>query len=118
MYYLGLGLSKLSVTVQFFRIFVTPKTLLVTKCTIAFVMSWTIISVCVAAFECVPVARYWDKLIPGKCINGSDTFLANASMNILTDFIIIGIPVPSLLKLQVGIAKKIGLMFAFSLGLV
>ncbi|KAK0662826.1 Acetylcholinesterase [Lasiodiplodia hormozganensis] len=118
MYYLGLGLSKLSVTVQFFRIFVTPKTLLVTKCTIAFVMSWTIISVCVAAFECIPTARYWDKRIPGKCINGSDTFLANASMNILTDFIIIGIPVPSLFKLQVSIAKKIGLMFAFSLGLV
>ncbi|KKY17657.1 putative integral membrane protein [Diplodia seriata] len=118
MYYLALGLSKLSVTVQFLRIFITPKTLLVSKCTIAFVVSWTIISVCVGAFECVPVARYWDKTIAGKCINGADTFLANACMNILTDFVIIGIPVPSLLKLQVGPAKKMGLLFAFSLGLV
>ncbi|KAL1635933.1 hypothetical protein SLS58_010038 [Diplodia intermedia] len=118
MYYLALGLSKLSVTVQFLRIFVTPKTLLVTRCTIGFVVSWTIISVCVGAFECVPIARYWDKTIAGRCINGKETFLANACMNILTDFIIIGIPVPSLLKLQVGAAKKMGLLFAFSLGLV
>ncbi|KAH7045313.1 hypothetical protein B0J12DRAFT_670212 [Macrophomina phaseolina] len=118
MYYLGLGLSKLSVLLQFFRIFVAPKTLLVTKCTIAFVISWTIISVCVAAFECRPVERYWDKRIPGKCINGGDTFLANAVMNIVTDFIIIGIPIPSLLKLQVSMAKRIGLLFAFSLGAV
>ncbi|OJD40269.1 uncharacterized protein BKCO1_1000614 [Diplodia corticola] len=118
MYYLSLGFSKLSVTVQFLRIFISPKTLLVRKCTIGFVTCWTIISFCVGAFECVPVARYWDKRIPGKCINGADTFLANACMNILTDFIIIGIPIPSLLKLQVSTAKKIGLMFAFSLGLV
>ncbi|KAF4306431.1 Barwin-related endoglucanase [Botryosphaeria dothidea] len=118
MYFLALGLSKLSVTLQFFRIFVTPKTLLVTKCTIAFVISWTIVSACVAAFECVPVERYWDKRIPGKCINGRDTFITNGVMNIVTDFVIIGIPVPSLLKLQVSAAKKIGLLFAFSLGAV
>ncbi|GME36792.1 Barwin-related endoglucanase [Neofusicoccum parvum] len=118
MYYLGLGLSKLSVTLQFFRIFVTPKTLLVTKGTIAFVCSWTVIAVCVAAFECIPVEKYWNRRLPGKCINGRDTFLANAVMNIATDFIIIGIPVPSLMKLQVGLAKKLGLMFAFSLGMV
>lgn len=118
MYFLALGLSKLSVTLQFFRIFVTPKTVLVTKATLVFVTCWTIISVCLAAFECVPLERYWDKHVEGQCINGKKTFLANGAFNILTDFIIIAIPVPSLMKLQVGMAKKMGLLVAFSLGLV
>jgi hypothetical protein len=42
----------------------------------------------------------------------------HSALNIATDLWIIGLPIPSLIKLQLGLKKKIYLVLMFSVGIV
>ncbi|EOD52923.1 Pex [Neofusicoccum parvum] len=118
-YLLGLGLSKMSILLQYSRIFVGKRTLLAIRLTFVFIVLWTTQAVIVSILQCVPVDSFWNRLRGGstpKCISAKATYYANASLNILTDFIVIGLPLPVLNQLHVSSGQRLGLFFAFSIG--
>lgn len=77
---------------------------------------------CFVAFEtagilgCLPVARSWDKSIPGTCTNSSARFYAYVSCNFVSDLFILAMPMPLINKLNVNKRQKYGLMAVFALG--
>lgn len=75
--------------------------------------TWAVIS---AFFTCVPVAKFWDDSIPGFCLSKPGLWFSNAGMHITTDLVILLIPIPALIAIDIPRKQKIALMVMFGLG--
>ncbi|KAI1821617.1 hypothetical protein F4861DRAFT_450797 [Xylaria intraflava] len=72
-----------------------------------FTLLWVLASVIGAIAQCIPVEYFWDKTIPGgTCWNYGTLALVITVTNIASDFIILGLPVPLVLRLQTTPQKK------------
>jgi hypothetical protein len=68
-------------------------------------------------FSCHPVVFFWNKDIQrGTCLNVNTLAYANSAMSIFQDLLIILLPLPVLVKLNMGRKKKIGVGFMFAVG--
>ncbi|KAI2468305.1 hypothetical protein F4781DRAFT_399075 [Annulohypoxylon bovei var. microspora] len=66
--------------------------------------------------QCIPTARLWEPTLPGKCIEYGTQALVAYIINIVTDIIIITMPIPLIRSLKVNKRKQWGLIFAFAAG--
>lgn len=76
----------------------------------------TIAFVFAIAFQCVPVSAVWTLAPTAKCIDTNGMILAGAALSITEDLVIIALPIPELLKLNLTLRKRISLMLLFALG--
>lgn len=70
-------------------------------------------------FACNPIAKAWDVTIPateGTCIDILSMFKATASLGIVTDLIMLGLPFPLIFQLNMKTPQKIGIIFVFIIG--
>lgn len=67
-------------------------------------------------FQCKPVAYFWNKDLHGTCININALAYANSAMSIVQDILIVVLPIPVLIKLQLGRKKKLAVLFMFAVG--
>ncbi|KAF7117639.1 hypothetical protein CNMCM5793_006762 [Aspergillus hiratsukae] len=65
----------------------------------------------------IAVARAWNPFIHGKCLPVGPTFYGLAGFTIVCDVVIIFLPIPLLLQLNVKPAQKAGVVCLFLLGL-
>ncbi|KAF8855779.1 hypothetical protein BDZ45DRAFT_746064 [Acephala macrosclerotiorum] len=115
-YNMSLTLTKISIVLQYLRVFVGPRIRYACRSTIGFIIIygiWTIVS---GIFTCVPVAAFWDLNIHGHCIAHKFLWFFNAAMNIVTDLTILILPMPVLSTLKLPLKQKVGLMMIFALG--
>lgn len=75
--------------------------------------TWCVIS---AFLNCVPVAKFWDPTIEGFCLSKPGLWFSNASMHITTDLVILIIPIPALIAIDIPKKQKFALMFMFAIG--
>jgi hypothetical protein len=68
--------------------------------------------------ELCPVAKFWNKDLPGNCLSFEALWFFNASMNIITDIALLVLPMPLLSKLQLPRTQKIALMGVFAMGIL
>jgi hypothetical protein len=68
-------------------------------------------------FECTPRAKIWDKNVEGSCINESVLLNTSGFFNTITDFIILILPIHSVLKLQLSQTRKLLVVAVFTFGL-
>ena len=67
--------------------------------------------------QCLPIAYGWDPAIPnGYCVNYGALVLATNICNIITDFAILILPVPYVLKLNLSAKKKKLVLITFVMG--
>lgn len=116
LYAFNLGWTKLSLLLMYYRIFRVPYFKKMAWAVGVFVMCWVVCITFLFVFICVPVEKMWYPDIPGKCINQVATWIANAASTLLTDVVILMMPLPQLWSLQLGTREKIGLTAAFGLG--
>ncbi|KAK3940243.1 hypothetical protein QBC46DRAFT_341802 [Diplogelasinospora grovesii] len=83
---------------------------------VACVALYAIASVTATIFQCNPVPRAFNKLIPGTCIDNGTFWYANAGFSVATDLIILFIPMPLVYQLQIPRVQKIALVVVFALG--
>ncbi|KAJ9297322.1 hypothetical protein DTO271G3_4615 [Paecilomyces variotii] len=108
--------TKASILFQYRRVFPTQKIRIVCNIMIAVLAlygTWTVLT---AWLNCVPVAKFWDDSIPGHCLNKEGLWFSNSGMHILTDIIIMVLPMPVLKSLQLPQRQKLALMGVFALG--
>ncbi|KAF2724762.1 hypothetical protein K431DRAFT_217188 [Polychaeton citri CBS 116435] len=65
------------------------------------------------SLACRPIAKQWDPLIPGHCINQVASYFGSS---LGFDLIIIALPFPILRRLQLSLRKKIIITILFALG--
>ncbi|KXT05214.1 hypothetical protein AC578_8435 [Pseudocercospora eumusae] len=94
------------------------------------VVCWCLIAVLVATvtaigfaeiFQCTPVSYTWNQVLPGQegdgtCISRRSLFYTFGALNICYDVVILFLPVPLLLMLEIPVIKKIGVSSVFLVG--
>lgn len=116
-YFWNLVWSKLSVLLLYVRIFRFQNYFTtVAMCVGGFVVAWAVTIVFLTFFNCVPLAKHWDSTIPGHCFSKFIPRALNALSTIITDLVILLLPVPQIWKLQLATSKKIACTFSFGLG--
>ncbi len=107
---------KFSILLLYHRIFPIPKFKLVLWAVATFVFCYTVAGTFVVIFQCVPVHSDWDPSIKPHCVNLDAELIAIGVLNSVTDFFILGLPIPFLWRLHSSLAHKIQLGGMFSLG--
>ncbi|KAF1945366.1 hypothetical protein EJ02DRAFT_369783 [Clathrospora elynae] len=118
-YKLVLMLTKFSVVCVYYRIFgITRKSFRIA----CYVMGvWILVSgvgfVVATIVQCTPIAAFWEKDIPGsRCFNNEPWWVSYAVTQIVTDFMLLVMPIGQILKLSMGKVEKLGLILVFGTG--
>ena len=83
-----------------------------------FIALYYTIAILLTIFECTPVKKSWEKQIAGTCINLQTFFFANAAFNVITDILVMVLPIPVIAKLQITRKQRIGLGLIFCVGIL
>lgn len=67
-------------------------------------------------FICWPISSYWDRSVPGRCLDQPKVFLTDTAMAAVTDLIIMMIPIPVLWQVQMSLRKKLKILAMLSAG--
>lgn len=76
-----------------------------------------IVGALILIFTCTPVSKAWIPTEPGSCLPVGATFYGLAIFTIICDVVIIFLPIPLLLRLNIKPAQKAGVVCLFLLGL-
>ncbi|KAL5350807.1 hypothetical protein ACLOAV_004378 [Pseudogymnoascus australis] len=117
-YYTSLGFVKSSIIVQYLRIFVDKRMRIICWSLLVVVTLYSLTTVFLAAFTCYPFHFFWDTNAKGPhtCLDQKSLWFANASLNIVSDIVVLICPMPALSQLQLPKRQKIGVMVVFALG--
>ena len=67
--------------------------------------------------QCSPRARLWNRQLPGTCI-GSSNIVYTAGFNVISDVIILVLPLAKVWRLQMSLRRKLGISLIFSTGVM
>ena len=82
-----------------------------------FMILWWAAHFFTVIFTCRPIEFNWNKRIQGgKCLNAIDFSYGISAINIVTDIVVLVLPIPWLLKLQLDLKKKLAVTGIFLLG--
>ncbi|KAL4904223.1 hypothetical protein BDW74DRAFT_168622 [Aspergillus multicolor] len=115
--YLDLPKVLLVYPITYYRIFETRNFRIQVIVVGIFVLLYTIICTFVNAFECHSKPwRAWDPSFPEGCNNLSAMYFSTAAMTIFTDLVILMMPIPQLIKLNLNPRRKYALVAIFLTG--
>lgn len=112
----SIGVVKISTLLLFARIFPSQKFRRMLLAVGVFISTYSAVMVIMLIFQCRPVNRAWDPTVKADCIDVSKVLTVIASMNVLTDFLLLCLPLPQLWKLQMRRETKLQLIGIFSIG--
>ena len=115
-YFPIMAMVKTSTLLLFGRIFQAQKFHRILWAVGLFISVYSIISVIIMIFPCRPLKGAWDPTIKSECIDLSTPVIFMGSMNVLTDLLLLCLPLPQLWKLQMRRGTKIQLIGIFSIG--
>ncbi|KAA6413726.1 MAG: hypothetical protein FRX48_02087 [Lasallia pustulata] len=116
-YICALPLIKFSILLFYNRLFPSRRFRLVSYCIAAFVLCWWLVFFLTTVFQCTPISANW-MVNPGDvyCIDEYVMYDVYSSLNLVTDVVILAMPWPLVMKLQLATRKKVQLLGIFLLG--
>ncbi|KAK1633934.1 hypothetical protein BDP81DRAFT_379221 [Colletotrichum phormii] len=108
--------AKASIACFYSRVFTNRKFRLAVKFYMVFLFSHGFMFLLLTVFQCLPIQSIWNRSIQGHCLNMSAISYAGAACSIIEDIILIVIPIPELMKLQLGKKKRLALVCMFAIG--
>ncbi|MCJ1396616.1 hypothetical protein MMC18_009507 [Xylographa bjoerkii] len=115
-YSIGLALIKFSILAFLFRVFHVPTFKLPLSITAAIITLTTVASLFTAIFSCHPIYGFWDLETPSTCVDPLKFYFAQAIPSIITDIILLILPLPLVWKLKITNSQKWGVSAVFLLG--
>lgn len=108
--------TKLSILLLYIRVFGVTRWVRTTcyGC-IAALTFQTIPIFFIMFFQCQPLQAIWNKYIEGRCLDVSAIAYAGGALSIAWDVVLIALPIPEILKLQVSARKRLTLVVIFAL---
>ncbi|MCJ1303445.1 hypothetical protein MMC08_006255 [Hypocenomyce scalaris] len=112
--------TKLSILLQYLRIFVPNNTGFIYY-TVQFIIWFNLLfytaDTLVEIFECTPRSKIWNVTLSGHCVNINGAIITTAVINIVSDFSILLLPLTSIWALQMPTRRKVGVSLVFATGL-
>ncbi|KAK0612443.1 hypothetical protein B0T17DRAFT_648599 [Bombardia bombarda] len=109
---------KLSVMMFYLRVFVNQGLRLAVKLVMAFVGLWSLGNILQVFLICRPFAATYDPLVKGECGNQVASFIAIGAFNVVTDVLILTLPIRTVWGLSMSVPAKVGLTGVFLIGLM
>ena len=117
LYKCTIAMTKTSILLLYVRIFHNvAKFRRICHCLLGYIIAYAIASILATIFQCSPIKRTFNHKLPGTCINLTAFWYANAISSILTDIVVLLLPMPLLKRLHLPRRQKYGLMGVFALG--
>lgn len=69
-------------------------------------------------FSCRPIEKFWNLFISGSCYDINTLLKTMALFNIISDVVILILPISSIWNLQVSSKQKIGIWIVFGTGVL
>ncbi|KAH6682139.1 hypothetical protein F5X68DRAFT_263167 [Plectosphaerella plurivora] len=113
-YNVSLGAIKATLLLQYYRVFPLPTIRKVILVVGVIVGMWCVSQVLFIIFSCTPVSAFWTR--QGTCIPNLPGWHINAAGNIITDVVILILPLPVINSLTLGMRQKIILFGIFCIG--
>lgn len=113
-----IGLAKMSILFLYLRIFYVEKRFrwacyVLLALTISTTTAFTLATI----WQCDPIRAFWDREIEGsKCVDSLSFWLSFSIINIITDVLILILPMQQVLRLKLKKRDKIALNLVFVLG--
>jgi hypothetical protein len=115
--YPAIAFPKISVLLLYLRIFTDRPSRLISHALIYILLAYCIAFSVATALQCIPLEYQWNKDIPGgKCFDVPLFWKSLSIPNIVTDVIILVLPIPTILRLRLSTPQKIGLFTVFLSG--
>lgn len=115
-YITTVGIIKFSVLLMYHRIF--PVRLIKVGGYIlgGITIAWVVSVDLVAIFQCTPISRAYNPMLPGHCINLKAALIGNGVPNFLTDICILALPARLIWQLQASTMQRISIILVFLSG--
>lgn len=118
-YTLCITTVKLSVLFFYLRVFPNKHMRVATKIVIAFISVWALANILMFFLLCHPFAASYNPAIPGgKCGNQVSAFIAVGVYNIISDFVVLTLPLRTIWTLNTRKQMKLSLTAIFMAGLL
>ncbi|KAF2804350.1 uncharacterized protein BDZ99DRAFT_575572 [Mytilinidion resinicola] len=119
LYAVSLGLVKCSICLMLARIFFVRPFVIAARVAMGFAASWGLMTFLIGILICQPIEMNWNPEVKGgKCGNQNAAFASVGIVDLLTDLVILLLPMPMVAKLQIPRANKIGLVCIFCTGML
>lgn len=116
MYTSAVMFLKMTLLVGYYRVLAVQNSRKLYIAAIILVGSWSVSQLGVAIFGCSPIHGFWDFSVKTHCINTTVMWYSNVAGNITTDLIVIILPIPAIVKLNLPSRQKWYLVGIFILG--
>ncbi|KAI0408803.1 hypothetical protein F4802DRAFT_367946 [Xylaria palmicola] len=117
LYAVIIALLKLGILAMYRKLFGTSRTFTIcTWAVSALVIEYLLQVVLATNLQCVPIAASWDPSVHGTCINYGTEALVAYLINITTDLLILGLPIPTILRLNAPKSQKRRLTISLAAG--
>ncbi|MCJ1381296.1 hypothetical protein MMC17_004406 [Xylographa soralifera] len=107
---------KLSLLYLFLRIFPTRQVRIHAYILIGIVIMFCFATILASLLQCRPIQANWDSSIKAVCGNQAASWLGTGITNILTDVLVLALPIRSVWNLKLPRVTKIGLIGVFGVG--
>lgn len=115
----AVAFPKLCVVLLFLRVFTNKWERMIAWGLIAVILGGWLSFTVAACFQCTPFAFNWDKTIPGgRCFNVVAFAYSSSVPNIVTDAVVLFLPIRTVMGLKASLGRRIGLLFIFLTGSV
>ena len=108
-------MPKLAILALYYRLFPKKDFRMIIYILMGILVGLTISTVVTAGVACRPFSANWDPS-PGACINKEAFFIWSSMPNIVTDIIMLVLPIRVVWKLHTTTRLKIGLTLTFAVG--
>ncbi|KAI9370026.1 hypothetical protein BJX61DRAFT_545024 [Aspergillus egyptiacus] len=113
----GLAFTKFALLMLYGTLFrSTGLRTFILSLTAATIAAYTIAFALALLFVCRPIRQAWDGSIPGSCYERGNIHVATTIANLISDIILILIPIPMVRELRLPTLQKIGVMLMFGVG--
>jgi hypothetical protein len=109
--------SKLSVLLMYTAIMPTPSMIRSAWTIGGLIVCWNLGDILAGFLICRPLARNWDFTLEGTCGSQPSFYFAMGIINLVYDAVMIALPIPHLLRLEMATKKKILAIALFSVGI-
>lgn len=115
-YVATLPLVKISVLLFYYRIFPQKRFRYALYGMGIFLILFFLSSVLAVVLQCLPIHGFWEPDITHHCFDQVTFYIAQGSLNFVSDVFVVLMPIPLLWKLRLPLARRLGLVIVFLLG--
>lgn len=118
-YVIGLWFVKLSLLILYYRVFgVNQRFRWALYVVIGIWTSYSWTDTLVVVFQCLPVRKIWTPTQPGHCLDLIKLGVAAGYINIITDFMILILPIPVVMSLHLSMKTRLAVVAIFATGIL